>query len=40
MSKRDIIKIFIDELHSKPPKRNYGTNKKCLIIFMKSGALI
>ena len=27
MSKNDIIKIFIDEIYSKPPLRNYPTNK-------------
>ena len=27
MPKKDNIKIFIDELYSKPPKRNYPTNK-------------
>ena len=25
--KRDLTKIFIDEIYSKPPKRNYPTNK-------------
>ena len=24
----DLIKIFIDEIYSKPPKKNYETNKK------------
>ena len=27
MSKRDLTKIFVDEIYSKPPKRNYETNK-------------
>ena len=27
MVKRDLIKIFIDEIYSKPPMRNYPTNK-------------
>ena len=27
MVKRDFIKIFIDEIYSKPPKKNYPTNK-------------
>ena len=27
MVKRDLIKIFIDEIYSKPPKKNYPTNK-------------
>ena len=27
MAKKDKIIIFIDELYSKPPKRNYPTNK-------------
>ena len=27
MAKKDKIKIFIDEFYSKPPKRNYPTNK-------------
>ena len=27
MVKRDLTKIFIDEIHSKPPMRNYPTNK-------------
>ena len=27
MLKKDNIKIFIDEFHSKPPHRNYETNK-------------
>ena len=25
--KRDLIKIIIDEIYSKAPKKNYGTNK-------------
>ena len=28
MSKKDNIKLFIDEIDSTPPKRNYETNKK------------
>ena len=28
MHKKDLIKIFIDEIYSKPPRRNYPTNKK------------
>ena len=28
MVKMDLIKIFIDEIYSKPPKKNYSTNKK------------
>ena len=27
MVKKDLIKIFIDEIYSKPPKKNYSTNK-------------
>ena len=27
MVKRDLIKIFIDEIYSIPPKKNYPTNK-------------
>ena len=27
MSKKDNIKTFIDEIYSKPPRRNYPTNK-------------
>ena len=27
MIKKDLIKIFINEIYSKPPKRNYPTNK-------------
>ena len=27
MVKKDLIKIFIDEIYSKPPKKNYPTNK-------------
>ena len=27
MNKKDLTKIFIDELYSKAPKRNYPTNK-------------
>ena len=27
MPKRDVIKIFIHEFYSKPPKKNYETNK-------------
>ena len=27
MLKKDLIKKFIDEIYSKPPKRNYETNK-------------
>ena len=27
MPKKDLIKIFIDEIYSKPPKKNYPTNK-------------
>ena len=27
MKKRDLTKIFIDEIYSKPPKKNYSTNK-------------
>ena len=27
MVKRDLIKIFIDEIYSKPPWRNFPTNK-------------
>ena len=25
--KKDLTKIFIDEIHTKPPMRNYPTNK-------------
>ena len=27
MKKRDLTKTFIDEIYSKPPKKNYPTNK-------------
>ena len=27
MTKRDITKIFIEEIYSSPPKKNYGMNK-------------
>ena len=27
MSKKDLTKIFIDEIYMKPPKKNYETNK-------------
>ena len=27
MTKKDLTKIFIDEIYSKPPMRNYPTNK-------------
>ena len=27
MTKKGITKIFIDEIHSKPPRRNYATSK-------------
>ena len=27
MLKQDFTKIFIDEIYSKPPRRNYPTNK-------------
>ena len=27
MIKRDLTKIFIDEIYSEPPKKNYPTNK-------------
>ena len=27
MVKKDKIKVFIDEIYSKPPKKNYPTNK-------------
>ena len=27
MTKKDLTKIFIDEIYSKPPRRNYATNK-------------
>ena len=27
MVKKDLIKIFLDEIYSKPPKKNYPTNK-------------
>ena len=27
MSKKDNIKLFIDEIYSKPPRKNYPTNK-------------
>ena len=27
MIKKDLTKIFIDEMYSKPPMRNYPTNK-------------
>ena len=25
--KKDLTKIFVDEIYSKPPRRNYPTNK-------------
>ena len=28
MIRKDLIKIFVDEIFSKPPMRNYPTNKK------------
>ena len=27
MKKRDLIRIFVDEIYSKPPRKNYPTNK-------------
>ena len=30
MAKKDKTKIFIDEFYSKPPKKNYHTNKKII----------
>ena len=27
MTKKDLTKIFIDEIYSKPPRKNYPTNK-------------
>ena len=27
MSKKDLTKIFIDEIYSEPPQKNYPTNK-------------
>ena len=27
MINKDLIKIFVDEIYSKPPKKNYPTNK-------------
>ena len=27
MIKKDLTKLFIDEIYSKPPRRNYSTNK-------------
>ena len=27
MIKKDLTKIFLDEIYSKPPMRNYSTNK-------------
>ena len=27
MIKKDLTKIFIDEIYSKPPKKNYPTNE-------------
>ena len=34
------IKIFINEIYSKPPKKNYTTNKQTFIISMTFGLLI
>ena len=31
MTKRDLIKIFIDEIYSRPPNRNYETNKTMIM---------
>ena len=28
MNNKDLIKIFVDEIYSKPPIKNYPTNKK------------
>ena len=28
MAQKDKIKVFIDEFYSKPPKKNYPTNKR------------
>ena len=33
MKKRDLTKIFIDEIYSKPPKKNYPTNKTIIKSF-------
>ena len=27
MKKRDLTEVFVDEIYSKPPKKNYPTNK-------------
>ena len=37
---KDKIKIFIDEIFSKPPKKNYPTNKIVYNTSMKYGQLI
>ena len=31
------IKMFINETYSKPPKRNYITNKHMFVLLMKIG---
>ena len=31
------IKIFINEIYSKPPKRNYATNKTHVFLLMTFG---
>ena len=33
MKKRDLTKIFIDEIYSSPPKKNYETNKTVYNLF-------
>ena len=33
MTKRDLIKIFIDEIYSKPPKKKYETDKTSYSLF-------
>ena len=39
MKKIDLTRIFIDEIYSQPPKKNYETKKYSIIISMKSGFL-
>ena len=40
MINKDLIKIFVDEIYSKPPKKNYPTNKIFIITLTRSGRSI
>ena len=40
MIKKDLINIYIDLIHSIPPKKNQETNKIDIILLMKCGVLI